>query len=77
MEGIDSSSCGISAWLFVSRQVTNFVALDSDDKVIEAIDRKNAKEATNALCNDWRSLIRVQIMLHSLKTLLIDSDRAV
>ena len=42
LEGVDSSSCGISAWLLIRWQITYFVALDSDDKVIEAVDRKDA-----------------------------------
>ena len=76
LESVDTRCRRIGDWLLICRQVTDLVTLDSNHEVVQAVDRKDTKEATNALRDDWRRLVRVQIMLHSLKALLIDSDRA-
>ena len=76
LESVDTRCRRIGARLLICRQVTDLVTLDSDHEVVQAVDRKDTEEAANALRDDWRRLVRVQIMLYSLKVLLIDSDRA-
>ena len=76
LESVDACCRRIGDWLLICRQVTDLVTLDGNHEVVQAVYRKDTKEAANALRDDWRRLVRVQIMFHSLKALLIDSNRA-